>query len=102
MKRLLFLLLVAAAASAAPKRVLYMTHSAGYVHDSIPTSCSVMQDLGARSGAFEVVCSEDLSLISADALREFDGLYVFRNGEPEPTHQLIFDQQPVARLRRYF
>src|SRR5258708_22791462 len=83
MKRLLFLLLVAAAASAAPKRVLYITHAAGFVHDSIPASCSVMQDLGARSGAFEVVCSEDLSLISADALRDFDVLYFFTSGELE-------------------
>src|SRR5882724_12053430 len=83
MRRLLFFLLFAAAAHAAPKRVLYMTHSAGFVHDSIPASCSVMQDLGARSGAFEVVCSEDLSLISADALRDFDVLYFFTSGELE-------------------
>jgi hypothetical protein len=55
-----------------PKRVLYMTHSAGCVHDSIPTSCSVMQDLATRSGQFEVLCSEDLSLIAADSLRNFD------------------------------
>src|SRR2546421_721801 len=75
------ILLWAICASAAPKRVLYMTHSAGFVHDSIPTSCAVMQDLGTRSGAFEVVCSEDLSLISADALRYFDILYFFTSGE---------------------
>jgi type 1 glutamine amidotransferase len=93
MKRLLFLLLFAVVAPAAPKRVLYMTHSAGYVHDSIPTSCSVMQDLGARSGAFEVVCSEDLSLISADALREFDVLYFFTSGELE-----LSDQQKADLL----
>src|SRR6266446_2935858 len=78
---LLFLLLFSAAAGAAPLRILYMTHSAGYVHDSIPTSCSVLQDLGARSGAFEVVCSEDLSLISAEGLRDFDVLYFFTSGE---------------------
>src|SRR6267142_5286235 len=75
------ILLYAMCAGAAPKRVLYMTHSAGYVHDSIPTSCAVMKDLGARSGAFEVVCSEDLSLISADSLRNFDILYFFTSGE---------------------
>jgi type 1 glutamine amidotransferase len=82
MPRLLFfLLLCSAAATAAPKRVLYITHSAGYRHDSLPTSCSVLKDLGARSEAFEVVCSEDLALISADSLRDFDILYFFTSGE---------------------
>src|ERR1700680_4763361 len=66
-----------------PKRVLYMTHSAGYVHDSIPTSCAVMQELAARSGRFEVFCSEDLSLIAADSLQNFDILYFFTSGELE-------------------
>src|SRR6266446_5253098 len=78
---LLFLLLFSAAAGAAPLRILYMTHSAGYVHDSIPTSCAVLQNLGTQSGAFEVTCSEDLSLISAEGLRDFDVLYFFTSGE---------------------
>jgi uncharacterized protein len=81
LRPLVCFLLCAICAGAALKRVLYMTHSAGFVHDSIPTSCAVMQDLGARSGAFEVVCSEDLSLISADSLRDFDILYFFTSGE---------------------
>src|SRR5437868_3908177 len=92
-RSLLVLFLCAGAVPAVPKRVLYMTHSAGYRHDSIPTSCSVMQDLGARSGAFEVVCSEDLSLISADSLRDFDVLYFFTSGELE-----LSDQQKADLL----
>ena len=93
MRPVICLFLCAAAAGAAPKRVLYMTHSAGFVHDSIPTSCAVMQDLGARSGAFEVTCSEDLSLISADSLRDFDVLYFFTSGELE-----LSDQQKADLL----
>ncbi len=76
-----------------PKRILYMTHSAGYVHDSIPTSCAVMQSLAARSGQFEVLCSEDLSLIAADSLRNFDILYFFTSGE-----LALSDQQKVDLL----
>jgi uncharacterized protein len=76
-----------------PKRVLYMTHSAGYVHDSIPTSCGVMQELAAQSGRFEVLCSEDLSLIAADSLRNFDILYFFTSGELE-----LSDQQKADLL----
>jgi type 1 glutamine amidotransferase len=71
------------ALSDSPKRVLYMTHSAGYVHDSIPTSCAVMQELATRSGKFEVLCSEDLSLIVADSLQNFDIVYFFTSGELE-------------------
>src|SRR4029450_3862414 len=63
---LILLLLCSVAATAAPKRVLYITHSAGFVHGSLPTSCAVMQDLGVRSGDFEVSCSEHLARISAD------------------------------------
>ena len=77
----------------APKRILYMTHSAGYVHDSIPTSCAVMQSLAARSGQFEVLCTEDLSLITADSLRNFDIVYFFTSGELQ-----LSDQQKADLL----
>src|SRR6266849_10083883 len=90
------LLLLVAVAPAATKRVLYITHSAGYRHDSIPTSQAVMEQLGARSsGAFEVVSSEDLSLISAETLRGFDVLYFFTSGEE------VEDIEPPQRFRRY-
>jgi type 1 glutamine amidotransferase len=70
-----------------------MTHSAGFVHDSIPTSCAVMQALAARSGQFEVLCSEDLSLIAADSLQNFDILYFFTSGELQ-----LSDQQKADLL----
>jgi uncharacterized protein len=87
------LLYAPCAAPAAPKRVLYITTSAGFRHDSIPTSCAVMQQLATRSGQFEVFCSEDLSLISADSLRDFDILYFFTSGELE-----LNDQQKADLL----
>jgi type 1 glutamine amidotransferase len=85
-----------------PKRVLYMTHSAGYVHDSIPTSCDVMQALAARSGQFEVICSEDLSLIAADSLRNFDVLYFFTSGELELSDQQKADLLDFVRSGKGF
>ncbi len=75
-------LTLAATALAAPKRVLYVTHTAGFRHDSIPVSRQAMESLGARSGgALEVVSTEDLSLISADGLRNFDAVFFFTTGE---------------------
>jgi type 1 glutamine amidotransferase len=97
------LLLLAAAAPAATKRVLYITHSAGYRHDSIPTSQAIMEQLGARSsGAFEVVSSEDLSLISAETLRGFDVLYFFTSGELELSDQQKADLLEFVREGKGF
>ena len=96
-KALLFLLFCSIAATAPPKRVLYITHSAGFRHGSLPTSCAVMQDLGVRSGDFEVSCSEDLALISADSLQDFDILYFFTSGELALSNQQKADLLAFVR-----
>jgi uncharacterized protein len=90
------------AAADTPKRVLYMTHSAGFVHDSVPTSCTVMQQIAARSGQFEVLCSEDLSLISADSLQNFDIVYFFTSGELELSDQQKSDLLAFVRNGKGF
>jgi uncharacterized protein (TIGR03437 family) len=74
-------LLCAAIASAQTKRVLYLTHSAGYRHDSIDVSKRVLAELAAKSGKLEVVSTEDLSAISESALRQFDAVFFFTSGE---------------------
>jgi type 1 glutamine amidotransferase len=79
--RLWALILLAAALHAQPKRVLYVTHTAGYRHDSIAVSQEAMRAVAARSGALEVVATEDLSRITAGELREFDALFFFTSGE---------------------
>ncbi len=74
--------------SAAPKRVLYVTHSAGFRHDSIAISRQVLESFGTRtSGALEVISTENLSLISADNLRNFDVVFFFTSGELALTDQ---------------
>src|SRR5215813_7725215 len=76
------LLLLAIAAAAAPKRVLYLTATYGYRHgDAIDASVEVMREIAAQSGALEIVHTEDVSLISADRLRDFDAVYFFTSGE---------------------
>ena len=80
MRTVLFLLTLAVAWGQ-PKRVLYITYSAGYRHDSIPTSVEVLRDVGSASGKIEVVPSEDLSLISSSGLNGFDAVFFFTSGE---------------------
>ena len=79
--RLCALLLLAAALDAAPRRVLYVTHTAGYRHDSIAVSQQALQAVAARTGALEIVATEDLTLISAEGLRGFDAVFFFTSGE---------------------
>jgi hypothetical protein len=76
------LLLSAAAVFAAPRRILYLTATYGFRHsDSIDASVEVMQQLARESGVLEIVHTEDVSLINADNLRNFDAVYFFTSGE---------------------
>jgi type 1 glutamine amidotransferase len=65
----------------APRRVLYVTHTAGYRHDSIPASQEAMRAVAARSGTLEIVATEDLAFLTAEGLRGFDALFFFTSGE---------------------
>ena len=64
-----------------PKRILYVTLSAGFKHDSIPASIKALQEIAAQSGQLEVVQTEDVSLLSAAGLRNFDAVMFFTTGE---------------------
>ncbi len=56
-------------------RVLMLTATAGFRHDSIATARQVMAGLGASSGEFSVTATEDLSRISAASLADFDVVF---------------------------
>jgi len=63
------------------KRVLYVTHSAGFVHGSIGVSREALAAAGARVGV-EVTATEDLSYFdSASRLDDFDAIFLFTSGE---------------------
>jgi hypothetical protein len=58
-------------------RVLYLTHSAGFRHDSIIVSRQALQSFESVA----VTATEDLSQITAENLRNFDVLFFFTSGE---------------------
>jgi type 1 glutamine amidotransferase len=74
------LFLVAAGWAQQPKRLLYCTRSAGFVHGSIGISKAVMAEAGARVGV-EVLATEDLSFFDAGRLAGFDAVFFFTSGE---------------------
>ena len=91
------------AASAAKRRILYVTATYGYRHDSIAASVQVFQDLAdASDGVFEVVNTEDISQINADNLSNFDAIYFFTSGELPLTDQQKADLLDFVRQGKGF
>ena len=57
------------AASAPPIRVLMLTATAGFRHDSIPAARDVMMSLGPANG-FTITATEDLSTFTTSNLSQ--------------------------------
>src|SRR5262245_27859976 len=73
---------------AAPRvRVLVVTATTGFRHDSIPAAQSTFASIAARTGAFAVTSTENVAEISAERLAATDGL-VFAL----PTGELPFSE----------
>lgn len=68
-----------AVGQSAPKRVLYVTTSAGFRHASIEVSRDVLSAIAP--GQIQVTATEDLSLLTAAGLRNYDALFFFTSGE---------------------
>ena len=60
---------------ASPVRVLMLTATAGFRHDSIATARQTLAGLATSSGAFTVTATEDLSTISPSNLANYDVLF---------------------------
>jgi len=94
-KRLFSIILLAAAAGGlyvlrtnriavarpAAKKLLYLTQSAGFKHDSIPLSREIVKQIGEKSGLFDTTEVEDVSEFSADNLGNYDAVMFYTTGE---------------------
>jgi uncharacterized protein len=70
-----------ALADRALERVLYFTYSAGYRHEVIPLSKSILTQLGRNSGVFEVTATEDTSEFSTENLKRYAAVMFYTTGE---------------------
>lgn len=68
-------------ASAAPPRVLYLTHSAGFKHGVLPVSEKILPELGKASGAYDATVSSDPAVLSEQNLRNYAAVIFFTTGE---------------------
>ncbi|MGI8784750.1 MAG: ThuA domain-containing protein [Acidobacteriota bacterium] len=70
-----------AQAASARKRILFLTLSEGFKHAVIPFAIETLQKLAAQEKDFEVTASEDVSLLRADSLKNFDLVLFYTTGE---------------------
>jgi type 1 glutamine amidotransferase len=62
------------------ERILYFTYSAGYRHEVIPLSKSILTQLGRNSGV-EVTATEDTSEFSTENLERYRAVMFYTTGE---------------------
>ncbi|MBN2019320.1 MAG: ThuA domain-containing protein [Sedimentisphaerales bacterium] len=61
-----------------PRKILVFWRCEGYFHESIPIVNKMLETMGKKTGAFEVVTSDDMSVFEANKLAEYDAI-VFNN-----------------------
>ncbi|HEX8186278.1 MAG TPA: ThuA domain-containing protein [Blastocatellia bacterium] len=81
------------AGKVAKRKVLYLTHSAGWKHDVLPLSEQMLKEIGERSGAFEVTATQDCSALTRDKLKQYSAVVFYTTGELP-----ITDEQKAALL----
>lgn len=82
----------AVAKPAQPRRLLVIDRCEGFKHSSIPYWNKALQIMGEKTGAFSVVITDDLNMLKADTLGQFDAV-CFNNTthlklSPETTPEL--------------
>ncbi len=67
----------------APKKgkLLYMTLSAGYRHQSVEPSETIVKEIGDKSGAFETTVTKDVGAFTKENLKNYDAVMFYTTGE---------------------
>ena len=64
-----------------PNRILYVTHSAGYRHEAIPLSQTILRQIGDNSGLFDVAATEEMSEFTPERLARYAAVMFYTSGE---------------------
>ena len=86
-----------------PRKLLVFSLCRSYVHSSIPYGKKVLEIMGKKTGAFEAVFSDDISVFEPESLKQFDAVFFNNNsGElflPADVNSLPEQEQTVAKKR---
>ncbi|MCX8171571.1 MAG: ThuA domain-containing protein [Candidatus Bathyarchaeota archaeon] len=63
------------------KKLLMITHSAGFKHDYLPVARKTVEELGNKSGIFDVVATDECDLLNREDLKKFDAILFATTGE---------------------
>jgi type 1 glutamine amidotransferase len=72
---------VGSAKPAKKGKLLYMTLTKGYHHESIELSKKIVKEIGEKSGAFETTVTEDCAAFTKDNLKNYDAVMFNTTGE---------------------
>ena len=87
---------------AAPRKVLVFNRSWGYKHSAIPYGAKAIEIMAEKTGAFDVIVTDDDALFEPASLKQFDAV-VFNNTNNEIFLPENFDQlsdQEKARAQQ--
>jgi type 1 glutamine amidotransferase len=62
-------------------KLLYLTLSAGFHHDSVGISEQIVKDIGEKSGAFDVTVTQDVGAFTKANLKNYSAVMFYTTGE---------------------
>ncbi len=78
---LLLLALPVSRAAQGTRKLLFLTHSAGFKHTVIPLAEKIMPEIGKKFGNFETTVTQDCSSISSENLKNYNAVMFYTTGE---------------------
>ncbi|MFB9294324.1 ThuA domain-containing protein [Persicitalea jodogahamensis] len=73
-------------------KVLLFSLFTGFNHWVVPHTAAVVEILGEKSGAFEVVSSNDIAMFEKNNLKQFDAVVLNNNCSINPRRDLFYDK----------
>src|SRR5213594_1491330 len=78
---LLLLALPVSRAAQGTRKLLFLTHSAGFKHSVIPLAEKIMPENGKKFENFETTVTQDCSSISSENLKNYNAVMFYTTGE---------------------
>ncbi|MHC4659933.1 MAG: ThuA domain-containing protein [Planctomycetota bacterium] len=86
-----------------PRRLLVFSLCKSYVHSSIPYGKKVIEIMAQKTGTFQPVFTDDISIFEPEKLKQFDAVFLNNNsGElflPKDMNSLPAEEQQAANMR---
>lgn len=73
-------------------KILLFSLFTGFDHWVVPHTAAMVEILGQKSGAFEVVSSNDIAMFEKNTLKQFDAVVLNNNCSVNPRRDLFYDE----------